>query len=56
MNEWIIVIAPAVATLLGAYLGAKIAGEEAVTVVEKQIQYDKTSKEFIALDNEAKLN
>lgn len=54
--EWIEIILPGVFTLLGAGLGATLAGVYTIRTMKKQIKYDKTNKDIDLLDNQLKIN
>ncbi|BCB04784.1 hypothetical protein [Bacillus sp. KH172YL63] len=53
--QWLIgLFIPGVFTILGAYWGAKVAGEKSVQAVKQQIQYDRNKSEEIRKDKSAK--
>lgn len=54
--NWIEIILSGVFTLLGAGLGAALAGTYTVRTMKKQIKYDKTNKDIDLLDNQLKIN
>lgn len=54
--NWIEIILPGVFTLLGAGLGAFLAGKYAVNAVSNQLNYDKNNKRIDILDNSLKIS
>lgn len=53
--NWIEIILPGAFTLLGAGLGAFLAGKYAVNVVTSQLNYDKNNKRIDIIDNDLKI-
>lgn len=47
---------PGLFTLLGAYIGANLAGKHAVNSVKKQLEYDKINKRIDTLDDYLKIS